>query len=87
MQFIREAIKAVIFYNKLQMRHRASVFPLRTFLTRQQKPPVEGSVFPSTLPEPVTHSLELNPAPCEILSSWQSETDTLAMNVLITLFV
>lgn len=42
MQFIREAIKAVIFYNKLQMRHRASVFPLRTFLTRATETPSRG---------------------------------------------
>lgn len=42
MQFIKGAIKAVIFYNKLQMRHRVSIFPLRTFLTRAMETPRRG---------------------------------------------
>lgn len=42
MQFIKEAIKAVIFYNKLQMRHIASISPLRTFLTRATETPRRG---------------------------------------------
>lgn len=42
MQFITEAIKVVIFYNKLQMRHTAFIFPLRTFLTRAMETPRQG---------------------------------------------
>lgn len=65
MQFIKEAIKAVIFYKNLQMMPTAPLFPPRAFLTRAME------IHRLSLLFNFARACDSNRAPHEILTSWQ----------------
>lgn len=82
MQFIKEAIKAVIFYKKLQMMPTAPLFSLRAFLTRAME------IHRLSLLFNFARACDSNRAPHEIVTSWQFWTKAFfVINVLTILFV